>query len=250
VRRRDACTGAPHHAHAARSARTHKMPDQPVFDTSVAAALCPGRAPPSVAVCIAGGPRALAKRQVHTSIRRHLVEAFGGEPTVFWHLNLFDPIDGHFSSESLTEARETLRPAMQRLNADDGAEFMRSKGHKPNLGCFNNADMSRLFRHVRVMAELSSMEGYFSLCRSMAGCRSPRPLTVTVTVIKPPRRQPTPNAVGPALGLRQTTGVGLIFPSTTPNSTHLRFAWEGASIWWIASSGARVCALTGCYGRG
>ena len=35
-------------------------------------------------------------------------------------------------------------------------------------------------------------------------------VTVTVTVNKPPKRQPTPNAVGPALGLRQTTGVGLM----------------------------------------
>jgi hypothetical protein len=34
--------------------------------------------------------------------------------------------------------------------------------------------------------------------------------TVTVTVKNPPKRQPTPNAVGPALGLRQTTGVGLM----------------------------------------
>jgi hypothetical protein len=38
-------------------------------------------------------------------------------------------------------------------------------------------------------------------------------LTVTVTEFKPPKRQPTPNAVGPALGLRQTTGVGLMTTS-------------------------------------
>ena len=47
-------------------------------------------------------------------------------------------------------------------------------------------------------------------------------VTVTVTVIKPPKRQPTPNAVGPALGLRQTTGVGLMSrrPAQSAPKTH------------------------------
>ena len=45
---------------------------------------------------------------------------------------------------------------------------------------------------------------------------------LTVTVIKPPKRQPTPNAVGPALGLRQTTGVGLIDKVQTCQETKPR----------------------------
>jgi hypothetical protein len=48
-------------------------------------------------------------------------------------------------------------------------------------------------------------EGHAVDVRS-ADCR----VTVTVTVITPPKRQPTPNAVGPALGLRRRTAVSAV----------------------------------------
>ena len=134
-----------------------------VIDTSVAASLCPGRAEPRVAVCIAGGPRSLAKPQVHLSVRRHFVEGFGGSPTIFWHLNMHDPVAGSFRESTLKAARAALPPTMQRLNVDDGTAYIISKGHAPNLRCFNNSDMGRRWRHWRVMAHYSNMEGCYDL---------------------------------------------------------------------------------------
>ena len=105
----------------------------------------------------------MAKPQVHLSVRRHFVEGFGGIPNIFWHLNMFDPVAGSFSESTLTAARAALPPTLQRLNADDGQEYMKSKGHAPNLRCFNNTDMGRQSRHLRVMAHYSNMEGCYDL---------------------------------------------------------------------------------------
>ena len=65
-------------------------------DVSAANALCPQRPPPKVAVCIVGGARTFPREQAWRSLRRHLVEAYGGRglakpaPDVFLHLKLVD----------------------------------------------------------------------------------------------------------------------------------------------------------------
>jgi hypothetical protein len=62
-------------------------------------------------------------------------------------------------------------------------------------------------------------------------CHENVTLTVTVTVNKPPKRQPTPNAVGPALGLRQTTGVGLIMSHHVVGLASCRItSWPGSAV--------------------
>ena len=81
-------------------------------DAQLAAALCPGRKAPRVAYCIYGAARTLAKPQVHLSLARNLIEAFGGEATVLWSLALED--DG--SLDRLAGARRALRPAVERYD--------------------------------------------------------------------------------------------------------------------------------------
>ena len=96
---------------AADDAAAASCPAEP-RDAQLAAALCPGRKAPRVAYCIYGAARTLAKPQVHLSLARNLVEAFGGEATVLWSLALED--DG--SRDRLAGARRALRPAVERYD--------------------------------------------------------------------------------------------------------------------------------------
>lgn len=69
---------------------------EPLVDTRATNALCPRQAPPRVAVCIAGAIRTFAQEQAWRSLKRNLVEAFGGvglaapAPDVFMQLKLVD----------------------------------------------------------------------------------------------------------------------------------------------------------------
>ena len=96
---------------AADDAAAASCPAEP-RDAQLAAALCPGRKAPRVAYCIYGAARTLAKPQVHLSLARNLVEAFGGEATVLWSLALED--DG--SRDRLVGARRALRPVVERYD--------------------------------------------------------------------------------------------------------------------------------------
>ena len=89
------------------------------FDTSLAALLCPGRQPPRVAYCLHGAARTLTKPQVHRSIRQHLIEAFGGAPTVLWSLD---------NATSLDAARSALRPQNERYSGGAAADAFEALG--------------------------------------------------------------------------------------------------------------------------
>ena len=70
----------------------------PPPDLTAGNALCPNRPPPRVAHCVVGAARTFATDQAALSLRRHLVEDFGGRgltssaPDVFFHMKLVDDV--------------------------------------------------------------------------------------------------------------------------------------------------------------
>ena len=70
--------------------------NEPVVDTRTSNALCPNRPPPRVAICVVGGARTFPQEQAWRSLKRNLIEGFGGigldspSPDVFMHLKLVD----------------------------------------------------------------------------------------------------------------------------------------------------------------
>ena len=73
-------------------------PSTPPPDLTAGNALCPNRPPPRVAHCVVGAARTFATDQAALSLRRHLVEDFGGRgltssaPDVFFHMKLVDDV--------------------------------------------------------------------------------------------------------------------------------------------------------------
>ena len=67
-------------------------------DVMATNALCPNRAPPKVAFCVVGAARTFPMEQAWRSLRRHLIEAYGGHgltgptPDVHFQLKLVDDV--------------------------------------------------------------------------------------------------------------------------------------------------------------
>ena len=68
----------------------------PPRDVRTSNALCPNQRPPRVAHCVVGGARTFTAEQAWRSLRRNLIEAFGGigidseVADVYFHMKLAD----------------------------------------------------------------------------------------------------------------------------------------------------------------
>ena len=141
---------------------------------SAADALCPAHAPPRVATCVLGGVRTLPRPQVHLSIAHNLVEAFGGNSSVVFNLNLGDADTRktpgfqfaairYANTSQLVQARDALRPLLQRIASDDGSRYLHSRHLKPNHECFDSTYMHDKDNHMRVLKHYANFHGCYEM---------------------------------------------------------------------------------------
>ena len=87
----------------------------PLNATARAAARCGGAPRPRVAVCLAGHARTFMSPMVHTSLKPNLLEAFGGEYTVFADLKLGATNWGSFGTTGYFATEAADRAALLRI---------------------------------------------------------------------------------------------------------------------------------------
>ena len=139
-------------------------------DAHTANALCQGQQPPRVAHCIVGGARTFPKSQAWRSLRRNLIEAFGGVgldstlADVYFQLKLvddapksqrewrFDALDQTHNLASVCAATCAFAPRTVSLLNQSHA------GPAPNgeSGCFRNGFFANPQNLARAVSQWSS----------------------------------------------------------------------------------------------
>ena len=154
-------------------------------DVRAANALCPHRPPPKVAVCIVGGARTFAREQAWRSLKRHLIESYGGRglsgstPDVFFHLKLvdddpksqkewrFDPL--HQAAADVCGAACAFHPEAVALLANGSHE---GPSHPAAIarGCFRSGFFSHREHTMRAVSQWSG----FAACHASLAAREAR----------------------------------------------------------------------------
>ena len=101
----------------------------------------PGQRPPRVAHCVVGGARTFPAEQAWRSLRRNLIEAFGGvgldsaAPDVYFHMKLVDDApksQREWRFDSVDRARDVQSVCAAALTSDLGGKlFARSEVLRP-----------------------------------------------------------------------------------------------------------------------
>ena len=192
-------------------AQTPTLASEPPPDARAANALCPNRPPPRVAVCVVGGARTFPQPQAWRSLKRNLVEAFGGvglasgsiAPDVYLHLKLtddapksqrewrFDALT-HSQPSGVCAAACSFRPSALTLMSNSSHT---GPAHPRALsrGCFRGGFFGRTENFMRAVSQWSS----FAQCHADVEQREAaagvsydlvaltRPDTVWYTAVKP-----------------------------------------------------------------
>jgi len=148
---------------------------EPPPDPRASNSLCPARPPPRVAVCIAGGVRTFPQPQAWRSLKRNLVEAFGGvglvsdAPDVYLELKLiddapktqrewrFDPLSHHLTGDgggALCRAVCAFHPIHVALGNASHAGSTRPLA--PTRGCLSSGFFSHRENLMRALSQWSS----------------------------------------------------------------------------------------------
>ena len=174
-------------------------------------ALCPSRTPPRVAICVVGGARTFPQPQAWRSLKRNLVEAFGGiglaphslAPDVFLHLKLLDDAPKthrEWKFDSLSPAGAAVcaascafRPAGLVLMSNSSHAGPAHPGALKN-GCFRNGFFGHTENLLRAVSQWSSFSACHADVERMEAANGgrqydlvalTRPDTVWYTAVKP-----------------------------------------------------------------
>ena len=183
----------------------------PPPDARASNALCPGRPPPRVAICVVGGARTFPQEQAWRSLKRNLVEGFGGvglgagslAPDVYLDLKLTDEApktqrEWHFDSISQAHAQVcaaacAFRPVGLRLLGNGSTRAGPAHPAALSRGCFRSGFFVHTENFMRAVSQWSS----FAAChadierRETAAGRTydlvalTRPDTAWYTAVKP-----------------------------------------------------------------
>lgn len=146
--------------------------NEPVVDTRTSNALCPNRPPPRVAICVVGAARTFPQEQAWRSLKRNLIEGFGGigldspSPDVFMHLKLvddapkeqrewrFDPLTRRLD-QPLCAAACAFQPTALVLSAN-GSHAGPTRPNALARGCFRSGFFGHTVNLMRAVSQWSS----------------------------------------------------------------------------------------------
>ena len=177
-------------------------PSTPPPDLTAGNALCPNRPPPRVAHCVVGAARTFAADQAALSLRRHLVEDFGGRgltssaPDVFFHMKLVDDVPksqkewafkqldvrGGAASDVCRQACRFAPRAVTLLNASHSGPAAPGR-------CLRSGFFAKPENRARAVSQWHG----FSACLGMIEAREAAASATCATCPKPARRQSAPH---------------------------------------------------------
>jgi hypothetical protein len=163
-------------------------PLDPPPDSRPANALCPNRPPPRVAVCIAGAVRTFPQPQAWRSIKRNLIEVFGGvglaatSPDVYLDLKLLDDApktQKEWRFDSLSHGIDDPAGAVCRaacafhpvhLTLRNGSHTGPARPAAAERGCFTSGFFGHRENLLRAVSQWSS----FSACHTRLSAHEAR----------------------------------------------------------------------------